>query len=80
MSESIEQTKSDKIWSKRKIGILIIAILLILIIVLVLGYVVSKAHSDDDSMDSTSVSNTGNMTVRTDTEIPNLNLPSKESI
>ena len=73
MSESIEQTKSDKIWSRRKIGILIVAILLILMIVLVFGYVVSKAHSGDDLMDS----NAGNMTVSTDTEIRNLSLPSK---
>ena len=63
MSESIEQTKSDKIWSRRKIGILIVAILLILVIVLVLGYAVSKLYSGDDLMDS----NAGNMTVSTDT-------------
>ena len=74
MSETIEQTKSDNVWSRRKIGILIVAILLILIIVLVLGYAVSKAHSDDDSMDS----NAANLAVSTDTEIRNLSLPSKE--
>ena len=73
MTESIEQTKSDKIWYRREIGILIVAILLILIIVLVLGYAVSKLHSGDDFMDS----NAGNMTVSTDTEIRNLSLPSK---